>query len=94
MNPSTEKPPYLEVTFRHGRPLAGYLYLRRASDREIRSSRRLEAGLVVDLDQDGTPVGIEITAPEAVTIEVLNRVLRQLGVPDVSGADLGPLLAA
>ncbi len=86
--------PYLEVTFRHGRPLAGYLYLRRADGQASRTSRRLDDGLVVDLGADGAPIGIEITAPEAVTLDGLNRALRSYGLPDLSGDDLGPLLAA
>ena len=94
MSSSSVHTPYLEVTFRHGRPLAGYLYLRGTSERTVRSSRRLEAGLVADLDQDGAPIGIEITTPGVVTADILNRALRELGVSDVSGADLGPLLAA
>lgn len=86
--------PYLEVTFRHGRPLAGYLYLRPATGRTSQTTRRLDHGLVVDLDSDGAPLGIEITAPEAVTLDALNHALREYGLPDLTGDDLGPLLAA
>lgn len=88
------KVPYLEVTFRHGRPLAGYLYLRPGSVRKSYATRRFEHGLVVDLDSDGTPLGIEITTPELVTLEALNHALRSFGLPDLTGHDLGPLLAA
>jgi uncharacterized protein YuzE len=63
----TEKPqikePYLEVTFRHDRPLAAYLYLPRRSDQQVQATRQAGEGLVVDLDRDGVPIGIEITAP-------------------------------
>ncbi len=88
------KVPYLEVTFRHGRPLAGYLYLRPGTERKSHATRRFDHGLVVDLDADGTPLGIEITIPELVTLEALNRALRAFGLPDLTGHDLGPLLAA
>lgn len=86
--------PYLEVTFRHGRALAAYLYLpRRTRDRSART-RRVEPGLVIDLAADGRAIGIEITAPTRVTVTALNRVLRELGATLVTRADLAPLRAA
>jgi uncharacterized protein YuzE len=94
MDDTHRQAPYLEVTFRHGRPLAGYLYLRQAADRSSHTTRRLDGGLVVDLDRNGVPLGIEITAPEALTLEALNHALRAYGLPVLSGEDLGPLLAA
>lgn len=88
------KDAYLEVTFRRGCPLAAYLYLpRRASDESHRTSY-LEAGLVVDFNQDGSPIGIEITAPSKLTLDAVNKVLRALGQPGVTRADLAPLRAA
>lgn len=88
------KSSYLEVTFRHGRPLAAYLYLpRRASDKSHRSER-VEPGLVIDFNRSGKPIGIEITAPAKLSALVLNRVLRRLGLPAVTRADLAPLRAA
>lgn len=85
---------YLEVTFRHGRPVAAYLYLpRRARDRSVRT-RRATPGLVVDLAADGRAIGIEITAPSRVTVTALNRVLRSLGQSPLTRADLAPLRAA
>jgi len=86
--------PYLEVTFRHGRPIAGYYYLpRRAGDKSCRTER-VEPGLVIDFTRDGRPIGIEILAPDKLTLPVLNRVLRDLGFPPVKRADLAPLKAA
>ena len=46
--------------------------------------------MIVDLTRDGTPLGIEITAPSLVTLALLNRVLKDLGYaawyrPAVSG---------
>lgn len=86
--------PYLEVTYRHGRPLAAYLYLpRRPGDRSSRTEQ-LAPGLVVDFHRDGRPIGIEITAPDRVSLAAVNRVLRGLGLPAAKKADLAPLLAA
>jgi len=86
--------PYLEVTYRHGRPLAAYLYLpREPRDRSVRTEQ-VAPGLVVDFRKDGRPIGIEITPPGRVSLAVMNRVLRGLGLPPAKRADLSPLLAA
>jgi len=88
------KTSYLEVTFRHGRPLAAYLYLpRRPTDKSHRTAK-VEPGLVVDFNRRGKPIGIEITAPAKLSAAALNRVLRRFGCPPVRSADLAPLSAA
>lgn len=85
---------YLEVTFRHGRPIAAYYYLpRRTRDKSYRT-RRVEPGLVIDFTRAGKPIGIEILAPDKLTLAVFNRVLRELGFPTLKRADLAPLVAA
>jgi uncharacterized protein YuzE len=85
---------YLEVTFRHGRPMAAYYYLpRRPKDKSYRT-RRVEPGLVIDFARDGKPIGIEILAPDKLTLAVFNRVLRDLGFRPLKRADLAPLAAA
>lgn len=85
---------YLEVTFRHGRPLAAYLYLpRQPTDRSYRTERA-EPGLVIDFNRSGKPIGVEITAPAKLSAAALNRVLRRFGLPTVTRADLAPLRAA
>jgi uncharacterized protein YuzE len=85
---------YLEVTFRHGRPLAAYLYLPRSPSAKSYRSERVEPGLVIDFNRRGKPIGIEITAPAQTSAAALNRVLRRLGLPSVTPADLAPLRAA
>lgn len=85
---------YLEVTFRHGRPIAAYYYLpRRSKDRSHRT-RRVEPGLVIDFTRNGKPIGIEIIAPDKLTLAAFNRVLRELSFPVLKRADLAPLMAA
>ncbi len=88
------KQPFLEVTFRRGRPFAGYLYLPGRPGEKSYRSCRLEPGLVIDFNRLGRPIGIEITSPSAITLAAINRVLRELGVPALRKADLAPLLAA
>lgn len=85
---------YLEVTFRHGRPLAAYLYLpRRPGERSHRTSR-VEPGLIIDFNRDRKPIGVEITAPTKVSLAAMNRLLRGLGMPVLTRDDLAPLRAA
>ena len=86
--------PYLEVTFRRGRPVAAYYYLpRRPGEKSCRTTR-VEPGMVVDYSRSGRPIGIEITAPTKLTLAALNRVLRKLGFAAIRRADLAPLRAA
>ena len=88
------KESYLEVTFRHGKPLAAYLYLPRKAGAKSYRSKRADPGLVIDYSRNGKPIGIEMTAPALVTVAALNRVLRELKMPTVKRADLEPLQAA
>ncbi|HYV42140.1 MAG TPA: DUF2283 domain-containing protein [Thermoanaerobaculia bacterium] len=85
---------YLEVTFRHGRPLAAYLYLPRQPNDKSYRTERAAPGLVIDFNRNDKPIGIEITAPAKLSTAALNRVLRRLGLPTVARADLAPLRAA
>lgn len=85
---------YLEVTFRHGRPIAAYYYLPRETNQKSVRTRRVEPGLVIDFAADGHAIGIEITTPAKVSLAALNAVLRELGHPLATEADLAPVLAA
>jgi len=85
---------YLEVTFRRGRPIAAYYYLPRKRGQKSYRTRRIEPGLVLDLNRDGQAIGIEITAPSKVSVAALNRVLTKLGLSRVTRDELAPLLAA
>jgi len=85
---------YLEVTFRHGRPLAAYLYLPRVPSDKSYRTERAAPGLVIDFNRSGKPIGIEITAPAKLSPAALNRVLSRLRLPTVTRADLAPLRAA
>ena len=88
------KDSYLEITFRHGRPIAAYYYLpREAGEKSVRT-RRVEPGLVIDYASNGRALGIEITAPSRLSLQALNAVLNELGQPPASEADLAPLVAA
>jgi hypothetical protein len=88
------KEPYLEVTFRHGRPIAAYLYLPREIGEKSYRTSKAEPGMVVDFGQSGNPIGIEITAPTKITVADLNDVLSKLGLPPMKDSELTPLQAA
>ncbi|MHC4294159.1 MAG: DUF2283 domain-containing protein [Planctomycetota bacterium] len=83
---------YLEMTYRHGKVLAGYLYLpRRAGDEAVRS-QKAAPGLVVDYATDGRPIGIEVTAPSVVSLETINQILAELHQETLNKEELAPLL--
>jgi hypothetical protein len=48
----------------------------------------------VDYDASGTPIGIEIIAPKAVSIADVNAVLGRIGVAELAPEDWTPLRAA
>ena len=50
--------------------------------------------LIVDYGATGRPVGVEITAPQAVPLERLNQFLAELGEPAMAEQDYKPVLAA
>lgn len=85
---------YLEVTFRRGRPFAAYLYLpRKVGDKSARTVR-MGHGLLVDYRADGSPIGVEITAPMSTNAAAINEVLLGLGLDIADPDELAPLRAA
>ncbi len=85
---------FLEVTYRAGRPIAGYFCLpRREGDRSAQVECA-DGGLVVDFALDGRPIGIEITSPALLDLSRFNALLAGLGQELVTREDLAPLLAA
>jgi len=88
------KETYLEVTFRHGRAIAAYLYLGRKPGEKICRTKRVEPGMVIDFNSAGRAIGIEITAPGLVSLPALNQVLTDLGASPMTQVDLAPLKAA
>jgi hypothetical protein len=83
---------YLEVTFRGGEPLAAYFYLPRQSGDRSAAEKKHGPGLLVDLTEDGRPIGIEITVPA--TAKAMNEILATYGLGPISEEELAPLVAA
>ncbi len=86
--------PYLEVTFRHGKPLAAYLYLPRNAGQKSYRTKEMSPGLLVDYARGGRAIGIELTDPGRVSLNRVNQVLQEIGQDKLKRADLSPLLAA
>ncbi|MBA2707017.1 MAG: hypothetical protein H0U59_04335 [Gemmatimonadaceae bacterium] len=85
--------PYLEITYRSGKPFAAYLYLdRRPDDKSVRTERH--GTWLVDFAVDGRPIGIEFPDVGRVDLPALNGILTAARHPGLSLADLAPLNAA
>ena len=100
-NRRSAEPPIrdIEINYRDGKAYAAYIPLETAEARQNARKRVYrsvphEGGYVVDFTRTGVPIGIEVTAPSAVTHAAVNRLLTSLGLSKVSRAVLGPLLAA
>jgi hypothetical protein len=85
--------PYLEITYRQGKPFAAYLYLSRNGNEKAARTER-HGRWLVDFTSDGRAIGVEFTHVGAVDLTALNRVLASGQQPAVSSADLVPLQAA
>jgi len=85
---------YLELTYRHGKPIAGYLCLPRAEGDQAFRSRKARGGLIVDYASDGRPIGIEVTCPATITAAEINDLLAELKQEALGEEDLAPLLAS
>jgi hypothetical protein len=72
----------------------GRTYLPRRPKDKSHRTKRIEPGLVIDFARDGRPIGIEIVAPDKLTLVAFNRVLRELDFPPLKRADWAPLKAA
>jgi hypothetical protein len=70
----------LQVTYRKGRAFAAYLHLsHQTGERSAKTVPSPDGLLIVDYGANGRPVGVEITAPQAVPLERLNQLLADLG---------------
>ena len=85
---------YLEVTYRRGNPWIAYLYLPRKRGEKSARCVEAEPDMVLDINTDDKLIGIELAAPELVTLEAINAVLEDYGFEPLDASDLKPLLAA
>lgn len=84
----------VQVTYRKGRPFAGYIYLGRRPGESAARTEEVTPDLLVDYAEDGRPLGIEVVTPEAVPIAEILRVFDRLGLNRPAETELAPLQAA
>lgn len=85
----------LQVTYRKGRAFAAYLHLlHQTGEKSVRTVPSADGLLVVDYAANGRPVGIEITAPQHISLERLNQLLSALGEAPMAEQDYEPVRAA
>ena len=85
----------LRVTYREdGSPFAAYLHLPSKPNEKRHKCRQVEPGMILDINKQGKLIGIELTAPTLVTLEVINSVLKEYGLEPLKEAVLKPLVAA
>ena len=83
----------LEVTFRKGRPFAAYLRLEGPRAR-VKRTKEVAPALLVDFDEVGRPLGLEILAFDDMTVASINEVLLSIGHAALPDQELAPLRAA
>ena len=85
----------LQITYRKGRPFAAYLHLsHETGEKSAKTVASADGLLVVDYAANGQPLGVEITAPQAVPLERLNTLLVELGQLPLAEQDYRPVRAA
>lgn len=85
----------LQVTYREGRPFAAYLHLsHQAGEKSATTSASSDGLLVVDYHASGRALGVEITAPQSVSLERLNQLLTKLGEVPMTEQDYSPVREA
>lgn len=85
----------LQVTYRKGRPFSAYLHLsHRTGERSARTVASSDGLIVVDYAAEGRPIGVELTAPLAVSLDRLNGRLTELGEAPLGEHDYAPVCAA
>lgn len=83
----------IEITFRKGRPFAAYLRLEGPRVKVKRTSEPAPS-LLIDYDEDGRALGLEILAFDEDTISRINEVLVSIGHAALPERELAPLRAA
>lgn len=84
----------IQVTYRHGKPFAAYIYLAHAPGTKSARTQQIGPELVIDYAADGSPIGIEVISPGFVSEEEINAAFEQIGLKPPPADELAPLRAA
>lgn len=80
--------PYLRVTFRAGKFFAAYLFLAEPRSQERPRTKRLSPSILLDLDEQSSPVGVEILSRESLNADTLNALLKPYGARNIDAREL------
>lgn len=84
----------VQITYRHGKPFAAYIYLPRPSELRSVRTERVSAEVLIDYAEDGSPLGIEIVSPSHTTLDEIHAAFDRIGIARPAPAELEPLKAA
>jgi len=85
----------LQITYRKGRPFAAHLHLsNETGERSARTVPSALGPLVGDCAANGQAIGVEITAPTAVSLERLTNLLAELGESPLAEHEYAPIRVA
>ena len=88
------KDKYLEITYRKGKAIAAYLYLPRELGEKSHRTEKFIEGILIDYGKFDRPIGIEITDPRKVKIDIINNILSHIRNISLKQEDFAPLLAS
>ncbi|MCB9932097.1 MAG: DUF2283 domain-containing protein [Planctomycetes bacterium] len=80
--------PYLQVTFRDGKFFAAYLYLAEPKGEHRPKTKRLSGSVLLDIDEQGNAVGVEILSRDGLDADTLNALLKPYGVRTIQPREL------
>ena len=83
-NPATE----LQLTYRDGKFFAAYLYLAEPQGDRRPKTKRLSGSVLLDIDEQGNAIGVEILSREGLNADTLNALLKPFGVRPIQPREL------
>ncbi len=82
----------LQVTYRKGKAFAAYLHFSHPTgEKSAKTVASPDGLLIVDYAASHRPLGVEITAPQAVPLDRLNQSSRSLANRPLQNRTMGPL---
>jgi len=83
----------VQVTYRHGKPLAAYIYLSSRKGQKSVRTEEFRPNVLIDYSKDGSPLGIEVLSLKLSSDE-LYAVFDHLGLNRPDPKDLQPIVDA
>lgn len=80
--------PFLQVTYRDGKFFAAYLCLAEPKGDRRPRTKRLSSSVLLDVDEQGNAIGVEILSREGMDADKLNALLKPFGVRTIQPREL------